>query len=148
MLMSPETSKKAIDFLVDASGNRRYLDVDFFGGEPLLCFDTVKQTVLYANEKAKRHDKEFRFTITTNCTLLTRDIIDFLNEWRISVILSLDGRPETHNKMRRYRDGGMSHDDALRNALSLVESRGGSDYYVRGTYTRYNLDFYNDVKYL
>lgn len=148
MLMSPETSKKAIDFLVDASGNRRYLDVDFFGGEPLLCFDTVKQTVLYAAEKAKKHDKVFRFTITTNCTLLTRDIIDFLNEWRISAILSLDGRPETHNRMRRYRDGGTSHDDALKNALSLVESRGGSDYYVRGTYTKYNLDFYNDVKYL
>ena len=148
MLMSPETSKKAIDFLIEASGNRRYLDVDFFGGEPLLCFDTVKETVLYASERGRKCGKEFRFTITTNCTLLTRDMIDFLNDWHISVILSLDGRPETHNRMRRYRDGGFSHGDALKNAISLVESRDGSDYYVRGTYTKYNLDFYNDVKYL
>ncbi|HHY69997.1 MAG: thioether cross-link-forming SCIFF peptide maturase [Bacillota bacterium] len=148
MLMSAETARRAIDFLIDGSGSRRYLDVDFFGGEPLLAFDAVKDAIFYASRQGQKRGKEFRFTITTNCTLLSKDIIDFLNQWNVSVILSLDGRPETHNRMRKYREGGQSHDDAIRNALKLVESRNGTDYYIRGTYTRYNLDFYNDVKYL
>ncbi len=148
MLMSAETAKKAIDFLIGASGSRRYLDVDFFGGEPLLAFDTVKQAVLYSAEEGPRHGKEFRFTLTTNCTLLNKEIIDFLNDWNISVILSLDGRPEVHDKMRRCRDGSFSHGPAVANAQRLVESRGGRDYYVRGTYTRCNLDFHRDARYL
>ena len=148
VLMTPETAKKAIDFLIGASGNRRYLDVDFFGGEPLLSFDTVRQAVLYARKEGTKHGKEFRFTLTTNCTLLNKEIIDFLNDWNISVILSLDGRPEVHDKMRPQRDGSPSHGQGIANGLRLVESRGGRDYYVRGTYTRYNLDFYRDARYL
>lgn len=147
-LMPPSVAMSAMDFLVSQSGKRRYLDVDFFGGEPLMAFDTVKEAVGYARRLEKTTGKIFRFTLTTNCVLLDAEVDEFLNAEGISVILSIDGRPEVHDRMRKRSGGSPSHATVLRNALRLVQSRQGRDYYVRGTFTRHNLDFYEDVKYL
>lgn len=147
-LMTRETARAAIDFLIGASGNRWFLDVDFFGGEPLLAFDVVQDAVSYARARSAQLGKQFRFTLTTNCTLLNDRILQWLNENEISLILSLDGRPEVHDSARVFRDGRPSHSVVLREARKAVESRRGKNYYIRGTYTRYNLDFYRDVKYL
>jgi len=147
-LMTRETGRAAIDFLLAASKGRRYLDLDFFGGEPLLAFDVVRKVVAYAREQGEERGKEFRFTLTTNCTLLDEEKMDFLNEQRVSLILSVDGRPEVHDRMRRFRGGGPSHEVVMEKALRAVRSRGGRDYYVRGTYTRHNLDFDEDARYL
>ena len=147
-LMTPDTGRAAVDFLLGSSGGRKYLDVDFFGGEPLLAFDTVKDTVEYARRKGRELGKEFRFTLTTNCLLLDDKKLDFLNSENVSLILSLDGRREVHDRMRRFRDGKPSHQEALERARRAVLSRNGRDYYVRGTFTRYNLDFDQDVRYL
>lgn len=148
-LMTPKTGKAAIDFLLDASRDRRFLDVDFFGGEPLLAFDTVKTVLNHARDEGAKRGKEFRFTLTTNCTLLTEEKASYLDDNGVSLILSLDGRPETHNRMRPFRGGLPSHEIAVKNALAAAKSRSGGGYcIVRGTYTKANLDFDEDVRYL
>lgn len=146
--MTPETAIKAVDFVTAASGTRRYIDIDFFGGEPLLAFDAVKAAVHRARNLETTTGKAFRFTLTTNCTLVTDEIIEFLNKEHISLILSIDGRPEVHDFMRPYLDGRGSYHKVLNNARKIVASRKGTDYFIRGTYTRHNLDFANDVKHL
>ncbi len=147
-LMSAGTARRALDFLIEASGSRRYLDVDFFGGEPLLAFEVVKDAILYARQKEKHTGKSFRFTLTTNCVLLSDEIISFLNDQNVSLILSLDGRPEVHDAMRTFRDKSPSHARVIAGALAAIRSRPDLDYFVRGTFTRSNLDFHEDVKYL
>lgn len=148
MLMSLETAKKAIDFLVEKSANRKNLEVDFFGGEPLLNFDVVKKTVEYARSLEKKFDKNFRFTITTNGLLLDDDKIDFINKEMYNVVLSIDGRKEVNDRMRPLAGGQGSYDKITKKYADLVSKRGDKDYYVRGTYTKYNLDFSNDVMHL
>ena len=144
-LMSLETSKKAIDFLLENSGERRNLEVDFFGGEPLMNFNVVKQTVSYAREKEKLFNKNFRFTMTTNGVLLSDDKIDYLNKEMDNIVLSLDGRREVNDNMRPKIGGTGSYDSILPKFIKLVNSRGSKDYYVRGTFTKYNIDFAKDV---
>lgn len=145
--MSFETAKAAIDMLVKMSGTRRNLEIDFFGGEPMLDFDVVKQTVRYARSLEKEHNKNFRFTITTNAFRLTDDDIDFFNEEMYNVVISIDGRKDVHNRVRKTVGGKDSFDDVIKNALRFKERRKGQ-YYVRGTFTRYNLDFSKDVLFL
>lgn len=145
--MSFDTAKAAIDMLVEMSGTRRNLEVDFFGGEPMLDFDVVKQTVYYARSLEKSHNKNFRFTITTNAYRLNDDDIAFFNEQMYNVVISIDGRRDVHNRVRKTVGGKDSFDVILKNALRFKELRKGQ-YYVRGTFTRYNLDFAEDVLYL
>jgi uncharacterized protein len=147
-IMTPEVAEKALDFVLKASGPRRFIDVDFFGGEPLMAFPTVKAFVKAARKKGPGHGKDFRFTLTTNCVLLDREALRFLNDEGISLILSLDGRPQVHDGMRVFRDGSPSYAIAMENAQEAVQSRKGQDYYVRGTYTSLNLDFDRDVQHL
>lgn len=144
-LMSVETGKKAIDFLLKYSGTRRNLEMDFFGGEPLMNFDMVKEVVQYARSKEKEYNKNFRFTITTNGILLTDDKIDFINREMSNVVLSIDGRKEVNDRLRTRVDGSGCHDDILPKFKKLVDARGGDQYYVRGTFTKYNKDFTEDV---
>jgi len=145
--MSLEVALKAIDMLIEKSGKRRNLEVDFFGGEPLLNLDVVKKTVAYARSLEEKHNKNFRFTITTNAVLLTDEIIDYLNEEMYNVVLSIDGRKEVHDCVRKTALGGGSFDAAIANCLRFKEKRKGQ-YYVRGTYTALNKDFASDVLYL
>lgn len=147
-LMTTETGKKAIDFLIERSGARRNLEVDFFGGEPLLNFGTVKEIVLYALERQKETGKNFRFTITTNAVLLNEDHKQFINEYMGNVVLSIDGRPEVNDRMRLRADGRGTYEDILPKIMDMAESRGQDRYYVRGTFTRENLDFSKDVLHL
>jgi uncharacterized protein len=147
-LMTSEAAVKAIDFAIEASGPRRFIDVDFFGGEPLMAFDSVVAAINRAKSEGALRGKTFRFTLTTNCMLLDEDKLDVLNREKVSLILSLDGRPEIHDAMRPTREGGGSCQDALTNAQRAVRSRGGRDYYVRGTYTTKNMDFEKDVRFL
>lgn len=147
-LMPPETGKAAIDFLLEYSVGRENLEVDFFGGEPLMNFDVVKEIVTYARSKEKEFHKNFRFTITTNGLLLTDDKIDFVNEEMSNVVLSIDGRKEVNDKMRVRVDGSGCYDRIVDNYKKLVAKRGDKEYYVRGTYTKYNLDFAEDVMHL
>jgi len=144
-LMSLETGRKALDFLVAHSGGRRNLEVDFFGGEPLLNWDVVKGLVHYGRELEKQHGKAFRFTLTTNGVLLNEEVIDFCNREMHNVVLSLDGRPEVHDRFRVDRQGRGSYGQVVPAFRRLAEARGGKGYYVRGTYTRNNLDFLRDV---
>lgn len=144
-LMPLDTAKKAIDFLVEKSGNRHNLEVDFFGGEPLMNFDVVKKTVKYARSLEKKYNKNFRFTITTNGLLLTDDKIDFINREMANVVLSLDGRKEINDKMRISFNNSGTFNVIVPKYQKLVAERGNKDYYVRGTFTRNNLDFTNDV---
>lgn len=145
--MSYDTAKAAIDMLVEMSGTRRNLEVDFFGGEPMLDFEVVKKTVLYARSIEKERGKNFRFTITTNAYRLNDEDIDFFNEQMYNVVISIDGRKEVHNRVRKTVGGKDSFDDVIKNALRFKERRKGQ-YYVRGTFTRYNLDFCSDVLFL
>lgn len=145
--MSFDTAKAAIDMLVRESGSRRNLEVDFFGGEPMLDFEVVKRTVLYARSLEKAHNKNFRFTITTNAYMLNDDDIDFFNEQMYNVVISVDGRKEVHDRVRKTVGGKPSFDKVIANALRFKERRKGQ-YYVRGTFTRYNMDFASDVLYL
>ncbi len=145
--MSYDTAKAAIDMLVEMSGTRRNLEVDFFGGEPMLGFEVVKKTVLYARSIEKERGKNFRFTITTNAYRLNDEDIDFFNEQMYNVVISIDGRKEVHNRVRKTVGGKDSFDDVIKNALRFKERRKGQ-YYVRGTFTRYNLDFCSDVLFL
>ena len=144
-LMSLEVGKKALDFLVANSGNRRNLEVDFFGGEPLMNFDVVKELVAYGRELEKTHDKHFRFTLTTYGVLLRDDVIEFANKEMDNIVLSIDGRKEVHDHMRPFKNGKGSYDFILDKFKKVAESRNQQKYYVRGTFTHYNLDFVKDV---
>jgi uncharacterized protein len=145
-VMSFEVGKRALDFLVENSGNRRNLEVDFFGGEPLLNFEVVKQLVAYAREIEKKHNKNFRFTLTTNGMLIDDDVIDFCNRECHNVVLSLDGRREIHDRFRVDYAGNGSFDRIVPKFQRLVEARGGKGYYMRGTFTHANPDFLEDIK--
>ena len=145
MTMDVNTAKKAIDFVVERSGSRRNIEVDFFGGEPLMAMDTVKATVEYARSLEEQHDKHFRFTITTNGILLDDDNIAYINEVMSNAVLSLDGRREINDAMRPTVNGKGSYDIILPKFKKLVEGRGTKDYYLRGTFTRHNKDFTSDV---
>lgn len=147
-LMSYEVGKKALDFLIANSGNRRNLEVDFFGGEPLMNFDVVKQLVLYGREQEKLHNKNFRFTLTTNGILLNDEIMEFANKEMANVVLSIDGRKEVNDYMRTSRNGKGSYDIILPKFEKLANSRNQTNYYVRGTFTHNNLDFSKDVLHL
>ena len=147
-LMSYETGKQALDFLIANSGNRKNLEVDFFGGEPLMNFDVVKQLVAYGREQEKLHDKHFRFTLTTNGVLLNDDIMEFANKEMDNVVLSIDGRKEVNDRMRPFRKGAGSYDLIVPKFQKLAESRNQERYYVRGTYTHFNTDFSKDVLHL
>lgn len=144
-VMSETVAKAAIDFLIANSGARRNLEVDFFGGEPLMNFGVVKSTVEYARSLEKEHNKNFRFTMTTNGVLLTDEIADYLNKEMHNVVLSLDGRKEINDAMRPNAGGRGSYDTIVPKYQRFVEKRGDADYYVRGTFTRNNLDFAEDV---
>lgn len=147
-LMSLEVGKKALDFLVANSGNRINLEVDFFGGEPLMNWDVVKELVAYGRSLEEPNNKKFRFTLTTNGILLNDDIIEFANKEMSNIVLSIDGRPEVNDKMRPFRGGQGSHDIIVPKFQKVAESRDQMNYYVRGTFTHNNLDFAEDVKYL
>jgi uncharacterized protein len=144
-LMSYEVGKKALDFLVENSGSRRNLEVDFFGGEPLLNFDVVKKLVAYGRELEKTKDKHFRFTLTTNGVLLNDDVIEFANKEMDNIVLSVDGRKEIHDHMRPFKNGAGSYDFVIDKFKKVAESRKQTKYYVRGTFTHNNLDFVKDV---
>ena len=144
-LMSFDVGKQAFDFLVANSGTRRNLEVDFFGGEPLMNWDVVKQLVEYARSIEKEHNKNFRFTLTTNGILIDDEVIDFLNKEMSNVVLSLDGRKKVNDHFRVDYAGKGSYDTIVPKFKHLVEKRGGKDYYVRGTFTHNNVDFTNDI---
>ena len=145
-IMSFEVGKRALDFLVENSGSRKNLEVDFFGGEPLMNFDVVKQMVAYARSIEKEHNKNFRFTLTTNGMLIDDDVIDFANREMSNVVLSLDGRKEVHDRYRVDYTGKGSWETIVPKFQKLVEARGGKNYYMRGTFTHANPDFLNDIK--
>ena len=145
-VMSFEVGKRALDFLIENSGTRRNLEVDFFGGEPLLNFEVVKQLVEYARKVEKEHNKNFRFTLTTNGMLIDDDVIDFANREMSNVVLSLDGRKEIHDRFRVDYEGRGSFDQIVPKFQKLVKARGGKDYYMRGTFTHANPDFLEDIK--
>lgn len=147
-LMSFEVGKKALDFLIANSGSRRNLEVDFFGGEPLMNWQVVKDLVAYGREQEKIHDKNFRFTLTTNGVLLNDEIMEFCNREMGNVVLSIDGRKEVHDKMRPFRKGAGSYDLIVPKFQKFAESRHQDKYYARGTFTHYNLDFSEDVLHL
>lgn len=145
MLMPFEIAKRAIDLLIKESANRHNLEVDFFGGEPLMNFDVVTQTVMYARSLEKKYNKNFRFTITTNGILLDDEKIDFINREMSNVVLSIDGRKIINDRFRPTRNNTGSYDIIVPKFKKLVEKRTNKDYYVRGTFTKYNLDFTKDV---
>ena len=145
-VMSFEVGKRALDFLVENSGTRRNLEVDFFGGEPLMNFDVVKQLVAYARSIEKEKGKNFRFTLTTNGVLVDDDVIDFANRECANVVLSLDGRKEIHDRFRVDYAGNGSWEKIVPKFQKFVEARGGKNYYMRGTFTHANPDFLNDIK--
>ena len=147
-LMSLEVGKKALDFLIANSGLRRNLEVDFFGGEPLMNWQVVKDLVAYGREQEKIHNKNFRFTLTTNGVLLDDEVMEFCNKEMGNVVLSIDGRKEVHDFMRPFRKGAGSYDLIVPKFQKFAESRNQDNYYVRGTFTHYNLDFAADVLHL
>ena len=144
-LMSFDVGKQALDFLIASSGNRKNLEVDFFGGEPLMNWQVVKDLVSYGREQEKIHDKNFRFTLTTNGVLLNEEIMEFCNREMSNVVLSLDGRKSVHDHMRPFPNGAGSYDLVVPKFQRFVRSRGNERYYVRGTFTHHNLDFARDV---
>lgn len=145
LLMPLEVGKKALELIVNSSGNRKNLEVDFFGGEPLMNFEVVKDLVAYGRELEKNHNKRFRFTITTNGVLLDEDKMEFINENMDNVVLSLDGRKEVNDNMRTTVDGKGSYDIIVPKFIEMVNKRGAKDYFVRGTFTSNNLDFTKDA---
>ncbi len=145
-LMSFEVGKRALDFLIENSGTRRNLEVDFFGGEPLMNFDVVKKLVKYARSIEKEKGKNFRFTLTTNGVLVDDDVIDFANKEMSNVVLSLDGRKEVHDRYRVDYQGRGSYDTIVPKFQKFVKARGGKNYYMRGTFTHANPDFLEDIK--
>ncbi len=144
-LMSFEVGKRALDFLIENSGTRRNLEVDFFGGEPLMNWDVVKELVSYARVQEKIHNKNFRFTLTTNGILIDDDVIDFCNKEMSNVVLSLDGRKEVHDRLRKDYQGKGSYDIIVPKFQEFVKRREGKSYYMRGTFTHNNVDFTNDI---
>lgn len=144
-IMSLEVGKRALDFLIENSGTRRNLEVDFFGGEPLMNWDVVKELVAYAREQEKIHNKNFRFTLTTNGMLIDDDVIEFANKECSNVVLSLDGRKEIHDLTRVDYAGHGSYDKIVPKFKKLVDARGGQGYYMRGTFTHANPDFTKDI---
>lgn len=144
-LMSYDVGKRAMDFLVENSGSRTNLEVDFFGGEPLLNWDVVKRLVAYGRALEKTCGKKFRFTLTTNGVLLDPEVTDFCNKEMYNVVLSLDGRKEIHDRYRVDRAGKGSYERVVPNFQAFVKARGDGEYYVRGTYSRYNTDFLQDI---
>ena len=147
-LMTFEVGKKALDFLIANSGNREHLEVDFFGGEPLMNWQVVKDLVKYGREQEKIHNKNFRFTLTTNGVLLNDEVMEFCNKEMANVVLSVDGRKEVHDYMRPFRKGAGSYDLIMPKFQKFAESRNQDKYYVRGTFTHHNLDFSKDVLHL
>ncbi len=147
-IMSAETGKKALDFLVRNSGMRRNLEVDFFGGEPLMNWNVVKELVAYGRSLEEPFNKKFRFTLTTNGTLLNDEILEFANREMGNIVLSIDGRKEVNDHMRPHRGGQGSYDEIVPRFQKVAESRDQMNYYVRGTYTHYNTDFAEDVLHL
>jgi len=149
MLMSAETGKKAIDFVLKMSGPRKNIEVDLFGGEPLIAFDTVKAIVDYAKEAEKAYNKNIRFTMTTNATLLTDEIMDYLDKNMGNIVLSIDGRKAVNDNVRVRSDGSGSYESILPKIKKMVDMRDkGKQYYARGTFTRDNTDFFEDIKHL
>lgn len=146
--MSYEVGKKALDFLIANSGSRRNLEVDFFGGEPLMNWKVVKDLVKYGREQEKLHNKKFRFTLTTNGVLLNDEVMEFCNKEMGNVVLSVDGRKEVHDYMRPFRKGAGSYDLIMPKFQKFADSRNQDKYYVRGTFTHHNLDFSKDVLHL
>ncbi len=147
-LMSFEVGKRALDFLIENSGTRKNLEVDFFGGEPLMNFEVVKQLVAYARSIEKEKNKNFRFTLTTNGVLLDDEVMEWANRECYNVVLSLDGRKETNDRMRVSKNNKGCYDLILPKFQKMAESRKQQGYYIRGTYTRYNTDFSNDILHL
>ena len=148
-MMSFEVGKKALDYLVANSGSRRNLEVDFFGGEPTMNFEVVKQLVAYGRSIEKEHNKNFRFTLTTNGILLNDEILEFANKEMANVVLSIDGRKEINDLMRPTRNNhGSSYDIIMPKFKKVAESRNQMNYYVRGTFTHHNIDFSKDVLHL
>ena len=145
-IMSIEVGKRALDFLVENSGTRRNLEVDFFGGEPLMNFDMIKELVAYARSIEKKANKNFRFTLTTNGVLVDDDVIDFANREMSNVVLSLDGRKEVHDRYRVDYNGVGSWEKIVPKFQRFVEKRGNKNYYMSGTFTHPNPDFLNDIK--
>ncbi|WP_373124693.1 thioether cross-link-forming SCIFF peptide maturase [Blautia producta] len=147
-MMSYEVGKQALDFLIANSGSRKNLEVDFFGGEPLMNWKVVKDLVAYGRSQEKIHNKHFRFTLTTNGVLLNDEIMEFANKEMDNVVLSIDGRREVHDFMRPFRKGAGSYDLVVPKFQKFADSRGRKRYYARGTFTRHNLDFSKDVLHL
>ncbi|NLZ83972.1 MAG: thioether cross-link-forming SCIFF peptide maturase [Clostridiales bacterium] len=147
-LMSYEVGKTALDFLIANSGKRHNLEVDFFGGEPLMNFQVVKDLVKYGRQQEKLHNKKFRFTLTTNGILLNDEVMEFANKELSNVVLSIDGRKDVNDRMRPSRNGKGSYDIIIPKFQKLAEERKQNNYYVRGTFTHNNLDFAEDVKHL
>ncbi len=147
-LMSAETGKKAIDFVIKSSGARKNIEIDYFGGEPLMNFGVVREITEYAKAEGEKHGKNFRFTVTTNGILLNEDIKKYINENMSNVVLSIDGTKETNDRMRYRVDGSGSYDSIVPKFQDLAESRNQDRYYVRGTFTAYNKDFAKDVIHL
>lgn len=147
-LLSAEVGKQAIDFLIDASGKRHNLDIDFFGGEPLLNWDVVVELVDYCEQRSAETGKDLRLTITTNALLLNKEKRDYINKHFKNCVLSIDGREQVHNYMRPSPSGADSFAPILRNIKEFVAERGDKEFYVRGTYTHYNTDFASDVAFL
>ena len=144
-IMPYEVGKRALDFLIENSGSHHNLEVDFFGGEPLMNFEVVKKLVKYAREQEKLHNKNFRFTLTTNGLLIDDDVIAFVNKEMSNVVLSLDGRKEVHDSLRKTISGQGSYDIIIPKFKKLVKARGGKNYYIRGTFTHNNIDFLKDI---
>lgn len=147
-MLDLHTGKKAIDFILEASGQRKNCEIDFFGGEPLLNFQVVKDLVAYGKEAASKKGKNLKFTLTTNGVLLNDEVTEFLNQHEIAVVLSLDGRQEVNDRMRTFVNGTGSYEVILPKIKNLVESRNNENYFVRGTFTNKNIDFAQDVKHL
>ncbi len=147
-LMSREVAFRGIDFLLENSGSRKNCEIDFFGGEPLLNFSVIKDTVDYARKRGREAGKEFKFTLTTNGLLLNQEVRDYLNRQEFSVVLSLDGRERVNDRVRTLKDGSGSYKLLVPEFLSFVKQRNHQEYYLRGTYTSLNQDFFEDVKHL
>ena len=147
-LMPFEVAKKAIDFVIINSQNRKNIEIDFFGGEPVLNFDVVKKTVEYANEQGSKYDKTFRFTLTTNGLAITDEQIEYVNKYMSNVVLSCDGRQETNDKNRKTIDGKGTYDKIIEKFIKIADARDQFNYYIRGTFTKDNLDFKDDVLHL
>lgn len=147
-LMPFDVASKAVDFLLDTSGSVKRLEIDFFGGEPLMNFDVIKKTVLYARVKEKEYGKRIGFTVTTNGALLNKEIEEFINENMDNIVLSIDGRKQVNDSMRRFVDDSGTYDNIMPKIKSLVDLRSNKSYYIRGTFTAKNLDFCEDVLHL